>query len=112
MAECEVPASELDGVTLSLLRKLPIRETFVNTNIEDSDGIVIGSAEVTVTLPTAIGRDGCWFVIKRKQESAVTIDTVGSETIDGSDFLVLNYASYGKWPTINVFSDGENWMTF
>ena len=109
---CDVAPQDLDGLTLNYLRKLPVRRSLIDTEVSDEDGIVIGDGKITVTLPTAVGREGCWFVIKRTQTGIVTIETTGAETIDGSDCLILNYAEYGKWPSINAFSDGENWMTF
>jgi hypothetical protein len=87
-----------------------VRYVYADDEVLDSDGMVVGDGTLTITLPTAVGREGIWFVIKRTQTGIVTIKTTGGETIDGSDCIILNYAEYGTWTTINVVSDGENWL--
>lgn len=66
------------------------------------------SAGFTVTLPTAVGRKGKQFTIKRVDQTlanAVTIATTSSQTIDGSTTrkLMTQYEFY------TVQSDGANW---
>lgn len=66
---------------------------------------------VTITLPTAIGANGRWYLIKDWKGQAatnnITIATTASQTIDGATSKVLtrNYLSYF------VVSDGANWST-
>lgn len=68
------------------------------------------SGAVTVTLPTAQVRKGRVYTIKDESGAAatnnITIDTEGSETIDGSatDVIASNYE------VRTYYSDGTNWF--
>lgn len=62
---------------------------------------------VTVTLPTAVGRVGREFVIKKTNASAtaVTVDPTGSETVDG----LASVNTTKQFDAITVESDNANW---
>ena len=62
---------------------------------------------VTVTLPTAVGRKGKYYVIKKIDEGtkAAVIDGHGDETIDGSATLSLT----AQYNVALIISDGTNW---
>jgi len=66
---------------------------------------------VTITLPTAEVRKGRVYTVKDESGAAttnnITVDTEGSETIDGSatDVLSDNYGAK------TYYSDGSNWFT-
>jgi hypothetical protein len=62
----------------------------------------------TMTLPTAVGRAGKEFVIRKSDASAnlVTIATTSSQTINGAAPGTLT----AQYQFIRVVSDGANWM--
>lgn len=66
--------------------------------------IDIISAGITVTLPTAVGIEGKQYAIRNSSTSAVTINTILSQTIDGS--LTQNI---GRNNVIQVVSNNSNW---
>ena len=65
---------------------------------------------VTITLPTAEVRKGRTYTIKDESGAAatntITVDTEGSETIDGSATDVISADFGGK----TYYSDGTNWF--
>lgn len=73
--------------------------------LDSSDTVVLGNAEITLTLPTAVDREGKTYTIKNITTSdIVTLEPDGTETIDGdSSFLIPALAA------IDVVSDGSNW---
>lgn len=82
-----------------------------NYTAMDDDFVILcdaTSGAITVTLPTAAGRKGKAFCIKKIDSSAntVTIDGNASETIDGATTKVLSTQYSAKW----IISDGANWV--
>jgi hypothetical protein len=80
------------------------------TTLSDSNDYVIANAAggaFTVTLPTAVGRTGKGFVVKRLNSGAnnVTVGTTSSQTIDGATTRVLT----SQYELVGVISDGSNW---
>jgi hypothetical protein len=76
-----------------------------------SDEIITGdatSAIFTITLPTAVGKAGQTYTIKRINSgaNAVTVGTTTSQTIDGS----TTYALSAQYKYVKVVSDGANWI--
>jgi len=76
-----------------------------------SDQIVTGDATsvaFTITLPTAVSKDGQTFTIKKIDASgnAVTVGTTSSQTIDGS----TTYSLPNQYKYVTVVSDGANWI--
>jgi hypothetical protein len=76
-----------------------------------SDQIVTGDATFaafTITLPTAVSKDGQTFTIKKIDASgnAVTVGTTSSQTIDGS----TTYSLPTQYKYVTVVSDGANWI--
>jgi hypothetical protein len=59
-----------------------------------------------VTLPTAIGKEGQYFIIKNSGTGVITLDAFGSETIDGQaqQTLAVQYEAYF------VVSNNTNWI--
>lgn len=59
----------------------------------------------TLTLPTAAGAYGMFFVIKNTGSGTVTLATTSNQTIDGSSTksITQNIA-------LNVVSNGTNWL--
>ena len=66
------------------------------------------SASFAVTLPTAVGKTGQSFVIKKIDSSAntVTVATTSSQTIDGATTYVMGY----QYQSVTVQSNGSNWL--
>lgn len=62
----------------------------------------------TITLPTAVGRGGRMFVVRKSDASAnaVTVATTSSQTINGA----ATYSLTAQYQTVQVESDGANWM--
>jgi hypothetical protein len=80
------------------------------TTLSDSNDYVVANAAggaFTVTLPTAVGRTGKGFVVKRLNSGAnnVTVGTTSSQTIDGATTRVLT----SQYELVGVISDGSNW---
>ena len=76
----------------------------------DSDYLILAdatAASITINLPTAIGRKGKIFQVKKVNANAntVTIDAFGSQTIDGALTQVIS-TSYAS---ISIYSDNANW---
>jgi hypothetical protein len=75
------------------------------------EGIILidaGSDNMTVTLPTAAGREGQKYIVKvldMLSGQSVYVDANGSETIDGG----ATYAFTADYQAITVVSDGSNW---
>jgi len=65
------------------------------------------TADITLTLPTAVGQGGVVVNLKRINinTDTVTVDTTGTETIDGMDDITI--ASYEN---IKLISNNVNWF--
>lgn len=65
-------------------------------------------AGFSVTLPTAVGRTGKIYVIKKVDSGAniITVATTSSQTIDGATTRTLPR----QYDAITVQSDGSNWI--
>lgn len=79
--------------------------------ILDSWGMILFDAKgITATLPTAVGRIGRVFIVKRRVGPGAphpTLATTGVETIDGSALPVVFNLQY---QTLTMVSDGVNWL--
>jgi hypothetical protein len=80
-------------------------------NILSSDEIILAnasSAAFSVTLPTAVDKNGQTYTIKRMNSGSndVTLATTSSQTIDGLTTYVLS----AQYKYIKVVSDGSNWV--
>ena len=66
------------------------------------------SNDVTITLPTTVGRKGKYYMIKKIDAGTnhVVIDGHSSETIDGATTLTLN----AQYDVALIVSDGTNWQ--
>ncbi len=100
-----------DGTTLTAsASSLAVTSKTANYTITTSDDLVLASAAggaFTVTLPTAVGKTGRIFKIKRTNSGSnnVTVGTTSSQTIDGS----TTYTISTQYQSIDVISDGSNW---
>lgn len=82
-----------------------------NYTITSTDSCVTADATsgaFTITLPTAVGKTGQSFTIKRTNSGSnlVTVATTSSQTIDG----VTTWPLTSQNATITVVSDGANWQ--
>lgn len=97
-----VPASLLGTTTLALTN-----QTANYTVDMTTDCVVNCTANTfTVTLPTAVGIEGQYFIIKNSGTGVITVDGDGSETIDG----VANKILAVQYESLTVVSDGANWV--
>jgi len=66
------------------------------------------SSAIHVDLPTAAGRQGAYYNIKKidSTANAVTIDGLDAETIDGAATQLI----YGQYDSYTLVSDGTNWV--
>lgn len=106
------------GITISGAQK--VNETTVNAATYDllaTDYILnvaytTTGAVTSLTLPTAQCVAGRAIVIKDtgglSGTNNITIDTEGSETIDGDETAVIN----SDYSSINLYSDGSNWFIY
>ena len=96
-----IPGSTAGTTTLPLTNQTSAYIVDVTT-----DCVVNCTANTfTVTLPTAVGIEGQYFVIKNSGTGVITIDGDGSETIDGS----LSFYLSTQYESIMVISNGANW---
>jgi hypothetical protein len=74
--------------------------------IDNTDCVIDCTTGVfTLTLPTAVGIVGQFFIIKNSGTGVITVDGNGSETIDGVANKILSV----QYQSITVLSDGTNW---
>lgn len=86
---------------------LPITNRTSAYVIDNTDCVVnCTSGTFTVTLPTAVGCEGQYFIIKNSGTGVITIDGYGSETIDGA----LNKVMAVQNESYSVISNGANWI--
>lgn len=107
MANCEVPAADLDCLTRSYLRKRCVKYKSTDYEIQEGDDIIVASAAITVTLPLAFGNEGCTFTVKRLGSAGgVTVIPQGGELIDFETEWTFNIERWSE----DYVSDGQNWI--
>lgn len=85
---------------------LPFTNQTGTYTVDNTDCVVNCTANTfTVTLPTAVGIEGQYFVVKNSGTGVITIDGNGSETIDGATTKILAV----QYESMTVISDGANW---
>jgi hypothetical protein len=104
-------SAEIKGTLKTNGQVLSITAKTTNYSILPSDEIILAyssTSAITVTLPTAIGKDGQTYTIKRMNAGSndVTVATTSTETIDGSS----NYILSAIYKYIRVVSDGKYWV--
>ncbi len=82
-----------------------------STTLTASSATVVNCSKATpqeITLPTAVGNTGLYFIIKKTGAAGiVTITTNSTETIDGADGTTNVDAQYDF---VGIVSDGANWI--
>lgn len=89
---------------------LAYRTTFTNTNITNTDGIILANGVLTITLPNASEVPGRQFYIKNINTSnaLVTIVPIGTDLIDGK--ANASIAFYNTM--LGVISISTGWILF
>ena len=102
--------AEIKGTLKSNGQILALTSKTANYTVLISDEIIIcdaTSAPITITLPTAVGKTGQTYTIKRINGgfNNVTIATTSNQTIDGFASTSLDDQN----TLVKVISDGSNW---
>ena len=76
-----------------------------------SDEVVLGTGGtggITVNLPSAVGRKGKYYIVKKIDAGvgAVTLDPYSTQTVDGASTLALTTQNNIAY----IISDGSNWL--
>jgi fibronectin-binding autotransporter adhesin len=74
----------------------------------DSIILVNSASNIVMTLPTAVGASGREYFIKTIN-SAATVKTISSQTIDGTNYTTTGYALTALNKYICIVSNGANW---
>jgi hypothetical protein len=69
-----------------------------------TDYVYLASGTINITLPTAVGNQNL-YTIKNVGTGTITIDTISSQTIDGS----LTTPIKVQYLSLTIISDGANW---
>ena len=80
-----------------------------DTTLDSTHAIVLVSAGVTISLPTAVGIAGRFYNVIRTgggMTDFVIIEPSGTETISGD----LNLTLTNQWDSCVFVSDGSNWV--
>jgi len=95
---------------IEMRRRVVVTKTSTYTATDDDDVILCDatSGVFTIDLPTAVGRSGKSYVIKKidSTANAITVDGDSGETIDGATTSSLS----SQWDYLTIVSDGTNWM--
>jgi hypothetical protein len=86
---------------------IPYTGVSATYGVQNTDCVVNCTANTfTVTMPTAVGKEGQYFIIKNSGTGIITIDGYNSETIDGqaTKVMAVQYESY------YIVSDNANWI--
>lgn len=92
--------------TLTLNKHLSFITTATSITA-DKESIIIATALVTITLPTASDSEGLSYYIKRVVATAGNVVVSSSDNIDGA--ATVNIAT--NYDSIRVFCDGTTWHT-
>ena len=84
---------------------LPVVNKTSTYTLLESDAVCLCTGTFTVTLPTAVGITGKTYYVKNISTGVITLDGDGTETIDGDADQEVR-----EWDTIQVTSDGANWV--
>ena len=94
-----------NGIISNLVAKTSAYTVLTSDEIITADAT---SSPFTITLPTAVGKTGQTYTIKRINSGSnnVTVGTTSSQTIDGSTTYTLN----AQYKYVKVVSNGANWI--
>jgi hypothetical protein len=103
-----ITALQMLDVFVTLFCSVPAVEKTSSYTLTEEDCVIFAnhaSTTIEITLPTAVGRAGRYFVVKRTGAALVTILRSGSETIDGATSVDISQINQ----SVKVISDGTNW---
>ena len=75
------------------------------TGLADDYVVDATSADITVTLPTAVGKEGKSYIVKNSSAGVITISPSGAETIDGESSIDTNSKT-----ALTLLSTNSNWI--
>lgn len=80
-----------------------------NYPLTAADQIVLGTGNITITLPTAVGIKGRWYIVKKMDApgTVIAVQTTAAETIDGQAPPLNIIGQYQSWTLV---SDGAGWV--
>ncbi len=104
------PSTGVFSVSVMGNNAVPYRETTIATSIASTDRVLnCTSGTFAVTLLDATTVSGKTFTIKNSGSGTVTINTTSAQTVDAD---VSGAISLVQWESLDVFSDGSNWVVF
>jgi hypothetical protein len=77
------------------------------TILGTDDVILCTSGSFTITLLTAVGRAGKWFIVKNTGSGTITMASTSSQTIDGAS---AGSTTLAQNDSLTFLSDGANWV--
>lgn len=86
--------------------RLPVLAKSADYTAAVADLIIRGTGTWTLTLPTAVGIAGKFYVVKNSGAGTITLATSGGETIDGGA-----PGTVAAGAVTRLVSDGTNWFT-
>ncbi len=99
------------GTTAWYIEGVKLKQVnYINSDytLTDTDGTILASGSITLTLPTSTGRVGTKYFIKNIGDGVITIVGTNGQTIDGNSNLILTE----KNSSLSLSSDGSGWLIF
>lgn len=82
-----------------------VHTTAIGYTPSATDWLIVCTATLTVTLPTAVGLTGKELVVKNNGTGTVTVDAYSTQLIDGSLTQILGAAD-----SVTIVSTGTGWV--
>lgn len=104
----KIIATNADGLLdVSFFPRLAIRTISTNANIVLNDFVIVVIQSCNITLPTAVGISGKYFIIKYTGTSGnLNILTTSSQLIDNDSTLTLTKTN----SSVTLISNGTKWL--
>lgn len=95
----------LAQIIVSNFTSAAVNTVSISGNITLDNDFINASGTITLTLPTAIGNSGKIFYVRNAGSGVITINTTGSQNINGYANFVLQFSN----SVLGLISDGSNW---